>query len=285
MTRKWLAGLLMALGGCSTVPDWVPSMLRGNQADAAAGTPYQFHWTLSGNRSVSPLQVFDDGQRTWLQFAPGQALPAVFRAQGAGDVLVRYTVQDPYVVLPGVWPRLSFRGGSLQGMAVRGAPEEATPSTASARPMLVDPLQASLSAPVAPPVPEPSPASAFAVSVMSPAQVNPAQGSLPSADTPAPAALFDVGPADGTLRAALSRWARASGWTFQPEHWAVDVDIPINGSASFPGGFTQAVESLVAATELSDRPLQPCFYANQVLRVVPYAQPCDRSVGTLPRAS
>lgn len=284
MKRKCLAGLLMTLGGCSTVPDWVPSMLRGDQSATVEASQYQFHWSLSGDRSVSPLQVFDDGKRTWLQFAAGQAVPAVFRAQGSGEVPVGYTVQHPYVVLPGVWPRLSFRGGALKGLAVRGTKEAAERTLADVR-----------SEPAAAPGPDgepgspPSAASAFAVSVKPAARVD----SLKSEESPArlsgvsmsETVSYDVGPADGTLRAALSRWARASGWTFQPEHWAVDVDIPINGSASFPGGFTHAVESLVAATELSDRPLQPCFYANQVLRVVPYAQPCDRSAGSLPRAS
>ena len=284
MKRKCLAGLLMALGGCSTVPEWVPSMLRGDQSATAEASQYQFNWSLSGDRSVSPLQVFDDGNRTWLQFAAGQALPAVFRAQGSGEVPVGYTVQHPYVVLPGVWPRLSFRGGALKGLAVRGTKKAAERPQAGAR---SDPAAAV--GPAGEPAAPPSAASAFAVSLKPAARID----SLQPEDSPArrsgvssPVSVpYDVGPADGTLRAALSRWARASGWTFQPEHWAVDVDIPINGSASFPGGFTQAVESLVAATELSDRPLQPCFYANQVLRVVPYAQPCDRSTGALPRAS
>jgi hypothetical protein len=46
-----------------------------------------------------------------------------------------------------------------------------------------------------------------------------------------------------------------------------------------------AVRHLLAATELSERPLQPCFYSNQVLRVVPYAQACDRTAGSPARAS
>jgi hypothetical protein len=79
------------------------------------------------------------------------------------------------------------------------------------------------------------------------------------------------------LRLALSRWARNAGWTFEPEHWAVDADIPLAGSASFDLDFTAAVQDLVAATELADRPLQPCFYSNRVLRIVPYAQSCDRT--------
>jgi len=45
------------------------------------------------------------------------------------------------------------------------------------------------------------------------------------------------------------------------------------------------VRALLAATELSERPVQPCFYANQVLRVVAYTQTCDRSAAPAGAAS
>lgn len=88
---------------------------------------------------------------------------------------------------------------------------------------------------------------------------------------------FEVTPADGNVRRALGRWARQAGWTFDAEHWAVDVDIPLAGSAVFQEPFRAAVRGLLAATELGDRPVQPCFYNNRVLRVVPLAQRCDRT--------
>jgi hypothetical protein len=77
----------------------------------------------------------------------------------------------------------------------------------------------------------------------------------------------------------LTRWAGLSGWRFEPEHWAVDVDIPLSASAKFSDDFVSSVQALLASTELSDRPLQPCFYSNQVLRIVPVAEPCDRTLG------
>jgi hypothetical protein len=89
-------------------------------------------------------------------------------------------------------------------------------------------------------------------------------------------ATYDVSPQDQNMRLALVRWAGLAGWTFDAEHWSVDADIPIAGSARFQSGFKQAVQALMAATELADRPLQPCFYSNKVLRIVPYAQPCNR---------
>lgn len=95
----------------------------------------------------------------------------------------------------------------------------------------------------------------------------------------APIHRYAVSPADQTIRQALGRWAEGAGWTFTSEHWAVDVDIPLVGTASFETDFKSAVRELLAATELGDRPLQPCFYSNRVLRVVPYAQACDRRSG------
>ncbi len=58
----------------------------------------------------------------------------------------------------------------------------------------------------------------------------------------------------------------------------MDVDIPLTATANFSDDFIGSVRALIEATELSDRPLQPCFYANQVLRVVPLAEACDRTL-------
>ncbi|RXN93491.1 hypothetical protein C7R54_04440 [Achromobacter aloeverae] len=89
--------------------------------------------------------------------------------------------------------------------------------------------------------------------------------------------VFRAELADGNLRGVLARWASLAGWTFGPEHWDVDVDIPLVGAAGFGDDFKHAVRGLVGATEMAERPLQPCFYVNRVLRVVPLAQACDRS--------
>ncbi|MDQ6216184.1 toxin co-regulated pilus biosynthesis Q family protein, partial [Achromobacter insolitus] len=88
--------------------------------------------------------------------------------------------------------------------------------------------------------------------------------------------VYRAAPPDATLRAVLARWASLSGWTFQAQHWAVDVDIPLSAAAEFSGDFKSAVRELLGATELAEKPLQPCFYGNRVLRVVPLAQSCTR---------
>lgn len=104
--------------------------------------------------------------------------------------------------------------------------------------------------------------------------------SPPAPRDPTPIAssvVYAVTPKDLHLRQALGRWASIGGWRFQPEHWVIDVDIPLTAGAAFTDDFIDSVRALVGATELSDRPLQPCFYSNRVLRIVPLSEHCDRT--------
>ena len=125
-----------------------------------------------------------------------------------------------------------------------------------------------------------SPAATGASASEPPARSAPAISQPEPQAEPAPASLYRAAPPDVTLRAVLVRWADMAGWTFQPQHWAVDVDIPLSASAEFSGDFKSAVRGLLGATELADRPLQPCFYGNRVLRVVPLAQSCSRAAAS-----
>ena len=279
---------LALLAGCA---------LRGGVFEQGAAGQYDFNWRLSGDPAVGPLQVFATGRQIWLQFAAGQQVPAIFASTPQGDVPLTYRRQDPYVIIDGAWQSLVLRGGRYTARAVRQdaavaaaaqtpqAPQEAPearqetpqrqPVTAKirqdasqTRPVLGRhaPLTETALAPTA------LPSRASTSSAPQAAQTSP----LKASPVPVQTALR-AGPPDSTLRGVLSRWAAASGWTFEPQHWAVDVDIPLAGAAQFPGDFKEAVRALLAATELSERPVQPCFYANQVLRVVAYTQACDRS--------
>lgn len=88
---------------------------------------------------------------------------------------------------------------------------------------------------------------------------------------------WDVLPEDATIRGVLARWANIGGWVFMPVHWTVKSDLPVAGGTSFYGDFKTAVRGLVSSSEMTDLPLQPCFYSNGVLRVVPKTEVCDRS--------
>ena len=90
-------------------------------------------------------------------------------------------------------------------------------------------------------------------------------------------AHFIISRKDENFRMALKRWTVDAGWEFEPEHWAVPRDIPIAGTADFGGDFRAAVRGLLKSSELSDQPVQACFYSNKVLRVVPINELCARS--------
>lgn len=234
----------------------------------ARNAQFSFDWQLAGDPEIMPLQVFDDGVETWLQFAPEGAWPAVFQVSAHGWQPLSYRREPPYMVLDGVYEHLELRGGHLQGSvrrerAVGQAPAEAVTvlDTVGAVEAVV-PAQAPerVAQPAEPPL-----------QLLAPEAV-PGVGPLLMSH-------YAVSPADLTIRQALERWARTSGWMFSAEHWAVDVDIPLVGEASFDTDFKSAVRELLAATEMGDRPLQPCFYSNRVLRVVPHAQACDRRGG------
>jgi len=83
--------------------------------------------------------------------------------------------------------------------------------------------------------------------------------------------------ADKTVRQTLARWAQQTGWAFEDAYWAVDRDIPVVAASSFTGNFKDAVLGLLATTEVTDLPAKPCFYTNNVVRVVPKAEKCDKT--------
>ena len=100
--------------------------------------------------------------------------------------------------------------------------------------------------------------------------------SVPKKLVPPPIPTWIVSAKDRTVREALKSWTITANWTFEPEHWAVPKDIPLTAGATFSGDFKTAVRQLIATTELGDTPLQPCFYLNHVVRVVPINQVCDQ---------
>ncbi len=305
-TRAFVLLLLSLLSACSAPQSgpfgvawpWLPTERRDAPVPAprpgSGGNEYarfNFDWLLDGDREIMPVQVFDDGARMWLQFPPEGTWPAVFEVAPGGWSPLRYRREGPYMVLDALHETLILRGGHLQGsisrpsgttameVAVVAVPEpaaaEARPEVAFAPTPPVAPLVvANAASTVVPGV-----AAAHIPGVTSTGVPEPSVAALSSPSAQAAGGLFSVSPADITMRQALERWARNAGWAFSAEHWAVDVDIPLVGQASFQADFKSAVRDLLAATEMGDRPLQPCFYSNQVLRVVALSQPCDRRKG------
>jgi len=277
---------LSCLTGCADWPAGVHGFGQETRQDGwpdPVGGSYDFDWHLSGDRAVAPLQVFDDGRRTWLQFQTGQSLPALFGVRDGIEQLLRYQRLDPYVQIEGVWQALVLRGGALtararyQGENLQGRSAllvtDATVRSAAVAVGAVPVPVAVQSMPLAPIVKPDEAGRAdrrVVASASAAVDVMPLSKAIVQPD-------FRATPADANIRRTLARWAKSAQWTFEPEHWTLDVDIPLSGSADFPPDFRQAVRQLLAATELSDRPAQPCFYSNSVLRVVPLTQACDRT--------
>ena len=71
---------------------------------------------------------------------------------------------------------------------------------------------------------------------------------------------------------AMGTWDSGDGF-----HWALQRDIPIVAKAAFGEDFKAAVRAALESTEFTTSPARACFYANQVLRVVPRQEQCARS--------
>lgn len=90
-----------------------------------------------------------------------------------------------------------------------------------------------------------------------------------------PVIAFQLTPPE-TVRETLQRWANQAGWTFGPEFYSIPADYSVAKPESLGTDFKAAVRALLDSTSMSEVPAQPCFYANQVLRVVPRHELCTR---------
>lgn len=84
---------------------------------------------------------------------------------------------------------------------------------------------------------------------------------------------WSVSPGDGNYRLLIEKWARDAGWTTAP--WEPDQDVQIEGADAFTADFKTAVRRVLSATEMTDYSLKPCFYSNNLVRVVKLTTKCD----------
>lgn len=79
-------------------------------------------WRLRGDRAVRPVSVRDDGTKTLIEYAPGQALPAVFAigATGEEEVVDGY-MREGYFIIDRVHQELVFRIDRAKATATRSA--------------------------------------------------------------------------------------------------------------------------------------------------------------------
>lgn len=95
--------------------------------------------------------------------------------------------------------------------------------------------------------------------------------------------IWRIEPEDRTVRQALTRWAAQANWTFGPDQWELNFDLPIQAPAEFQAeSFQEATQALSQAIAMTESPVRPCFYANRVLRMVPFARSCSSAALSTP---
>jgi type IV secretion system protein VirB9 len=88
-------------------------------AAAPAVTPSSSptRYRVSGNRSLYPVSIWDDGRQMVIVWRPEQELPAVFAMDGRQEVLVNGHMRGGRFVIDLVYPLLVFRLGSEEARA------------------------------------------------------------------------------------------------------------------------------------------------------------------------
>ncbi|MBO9518055.1 MAG: TrbG/VirB9 family P-type conjugative transfer protein [Porphyrobacter sp.] len=112
---------------------------------AAVSDPYavvdpaelNFAWQSSGDATLLPAQIYDDGEATFLTWAPGSTLPAILVKDYEGtEGPVNFAVRGDVIVVDGVPREIVLRSGDdMAKLANRGparAPKQAQPGIARA---------------------------------------------------------------------------------------------------------------------------------------------------------
>lgn len=96
--------------------------------------PTRVNWlayTRSGDAAIAPIHAWDDGRQTWLQFAPGVDIPAVYRVTPDGQEVITnfHMANDRTLVLHRTSPLWHLRLGDLV-LAIHNETYGATPPPA-----------------------------------------------------------------------------------------------------------------------------------------------------------
>lgn len=223
--------------------------------------------------------------------ACGFVPPAPPTPPDSGRILINHA--DPRTVLPGKSPT-TLASADIPPIPVPEAPPKlespASPASATS-PMATN---ATAAAPGASTTATPAPAAETTAQTTeastSPQQVAAAPGPVITVEVAStepvgepeivepPKQIWRISPQDGTVRQALVRWADDANWTFGPDQWELNFDIPIQAPAEFEvDSFREATQALSQAVAMSESPIRPCFYGNRVLRMLPFTRSCNRS--------
>jgi type IV secretion system protein VirB9 len=88
---------------------------RSEQPIAALDNPenLNFNYTISGEDSIAPIKIFDDGEFTYFEFRDKNAeIPAFFLVDSRGkEALINYRVNGNYIIVERVASSFTLRNG------------------------------------------------------------------------------------------------------------------------------------------------------------------------------
>lgn len=97
-----------------------------SSTSAAQPGAYDFTYRMGGERTVLPLQVFDDGKETYFQWrASTQVVPAIIADTPQGPRVATYHRSGAFIVVPGVATSYRLQFGSLTGQVSYAGPARA----------------------------------------------------------------------------------------------------------------------------------------------------------------
>ena len=72
-----------------------------------------FNYTIAGNKTISPLEIFDDGEFTYIRFKDINAdMPAIFEVLPDGnETLINYRKKEGYIIIEKVTSIYTLRFG------------------------------------------------------------------------------------------------------------------------------------------------------------------------------
>lgn len=109
---------LHRLGRVAAAVAAIGLMLPTLAADAVRVGAYDFSYATAGDVSARPIQVFDDGRSTFMQFRPGTAIPAIFSTKTGAPQLVAAVLEGPYVRIPDVHGSFVLQAGRAQAQVL-----------------------------------------------------------------------------------------------------------------------------------------------------------------------
>ena len=175
---------------------------------------FDFSYEIGGDRKIAPLQIFDDGSRTYIQWPTALVLPSI-SVTIDGKKLNPIAGATPYYVVNGVGSGIEIRSDRSvsratyvgeRGKAPMHAAQTAQPVIAAER------------------------------------------ATRAAAQRGAEIQQWEIAETDRTLDVTLTRWAKASGYTLQ---WRIADSIVIDRGASYTGPLSTVLAKVAREVSVS----------------------------------